>query len=116
MSKFTIRAYNMQFLDDASEEFLEELLTTVAGLYSFEMQSSTLKTDRTCLNALRVVVSRLGSETGENTPPGMPYKIRLASAVAEGLSPPEEVGIDAEMERQLCRFVELSALWPGFLG
>jgi len=107
---------NAALLEDASTEEIERLFKIVAGMHSVSFYGCTLKTEKTCLTALKVLVSRLGSDSTGNLPAGLPCKIRMTSAAAEELSPAEEKQNDIEALQELSRFVTLAGKWTGFIG
>jgi hypothetical protein len=116
LCKLSLQVFNLTFLDDPSDEQIDELFTLTAGIYSLELRSCVMKTDRTCLAALRALMSRLSLHSCDRLPPGIPQKVLLSMAVIEDLEPDEEAVVDEEVETLICQYAEVCGRWPGFLG
>lgn len=116
LHKLSTRAYNLTFLDDATEDLLDALFSATAGMFSIEAHSCASKTDKTSVSALRVLVQRLSSENAVGLPTHMPSKVELPSSIAEDLSAAEEAVIDAEAAELILCFIKVCGQWPKFMG
>eukprot|EP00930_Biecheleria_cincta_P032472 TRINITY_DN22530_c0_g1_i1.p1 TRINITY_DN22530_c0_g1~~TRINITY_DN22530_c0_g1_i1.p1 ORF type:complete len:726 (-),score=131.11 TRINITY_DN22530_c0_g1_i1:87-2264(-) len=111
-----IRIESVAFNSDASEEQLDQLLAKTEGMLAIEANGCMMKSDKTALHCLRVVVGRLNQSEADHLPSGMPQKVHLSSPVANELALEEQANVDAETAKLQSELTRLCGNWPGFLG
>ncbi|CAE7945282.1 ACT1, partial [Symbiodinium sp. KB8] len=115
-SQMVLRLENLVFVDDPSEEQVDQLLAESSGMAALEANSCIWKTEKTALRFLAAVVGRLEMEASSRLPPRMPQKVHVSSPIAEDI-PVEEGGqTDRQVVALLLRFAAACGKWPHFLG
>lgn len=111
----TVRLCCIAFVDDPSEEVVQELLSACAGM-ALETSGCMMKSDKTNLAFLKALVKLLDSETELPLPPDLPHKLDISCSVADALPHDEELAVDAQVSALVVSLPQLLSKWPGFLG
>eukprot|EP00929_Paragymnodinium_shiwhaense_P087047 TRINITY_DN47367_c0_g1_i1.p1 TRINITY_DN47367_c0_g1~~TRINITY_DN47367_c0_g1_i1.p1 ORF type:complete len:748 (+),score=134.58 TRINITY_DN47367_c0_g1_i1:276-2246(+) len=120
VSDLIVKMCSIEFVSDATEEQIRDVLEATSGMRSIDMEGCTMQTDHTGMQFLRIVVEKLSAETAASTgrglPSGMPSRLNVACEVSKELMEAEQAGLDSTAKDLMLQLTDRAGHWSRFLG